>query len=111
MTVKEIIPDKDAEKADPGSYIRSRKILDAIEEQDFIPWLADKRGRNAENSADRAKIVKEIASLLAAVDDPVQLKMYTKQVSKSLNTPMTFIQSAVNDERARGREQRDAAEK
>lgn len=111
VTVKEIIPDKDAEKADPGSYIRSRKILDAIEEQDFIPWLADKRGRNAENSADRAKIVKEIASLLAAVDDPVQLKMYTKQVSKSLNTPMTFIQSAVNDERARGREQRDAAEK
>lgn len=111
VTVKEIIPGEKDKDPDPDSYITSRHILDAIEEYDFIPWMANKRAAGKDTSADKAKIVGEIAPLLAHVAEPLKAKLYIKQISKILGIPVTFLSSSVNEERHRTEETRKANEK
>lgn len=101
VTVKEITPPEAGKKADPDTYITSRKILDSIEEQDFIAWLAAKRVESASNATDKAEIINELAPLLASVPDKVKEKLYTKQLSKIINVPQTILSSSVNETRCK----------
>lgn len=101
VTVKEITPTDGGKKADPDTFITSRKILDSIEEQDFLAWLAAKRETTITNAADKAETINEIAPLLTCVPDKVKERLYIKQISKILNVPQTILSSSVNEARAK----------
>ncbi|MDE7080046.1 MAG: DNA primase [Muribaculaceae bacterium] len=66
VTVCEIPQSPDGEKQDADSFISSRDDFFAIEEQPFIPWLAEKRFAMARRLASRQKVIAEIADILAA---------------------------------------------
>lgn len=72
VTVRElpfaIVDDKQA-KNDPDSYISCKDDFTKLTELHFVAWLAWKRFPIIESKVARNKFIKELASLLACIDD------------------------------------------
>ena len=97
VTVKEIKPKDEKTKEDPDSYITSQEVLEAIPEEDFIPWYAAKLSEGKETSTQKADAVKKVANALAMVDDRLRQKMYAAQIAKTFNVPVSIVQNAINE--------------
>lgn len=69
VTIKEIPPTKDGKKQDADSYIKSRRILDDIEEVDFIEWFAGKLMDASDTTTERARKAKQVCELLTHVEE------------------------------------------
>lgn len=65
VTVKEIRQTDDGKKNDPDSFISSRRVLEGIDEEDFIIWYASKVFPTRKTLADKSQTIEEIAGLVA----------------------------------------------
>ncbi len=97
VSVKEIVPKNKTEKADPGSYIDSKAILEAIEEEDFVIWYASKLSLGKKTGDEKAVIIKSIAKILAGINDRVRIDMYIKPLSKIFDLTKTGWQNVINE--------------
>lgn len=97
VSVKEIPMGSNGEKADPDSYFTSKAKFNNVEEQDFVIWYARKKCLGIETTADKAEAVKDVAVVLAKVEDKLRLKMYLKQLARMFGTAVELIKNAVGD--------------
>lgn len=82
VTVKEIPLTAGGTKNDPDSYCTSKKVLDSINEEDFILWYAKKLFTDSATQDEKSSAVIAIANLIATVNDDVKLSMYVDNLNK-----------------------------
>jgi len=82
VAVREIPLENDEKKNDPDSYITSRQVLDGLEEQDFVLWYAEKAFLSPTTQLGRTEVIKDVCTMLAAVDDPTLASMYLDRLTK-----------------------------
>lgn len=97
VTVKEIPADEKGKKADPDSFITSKEVLNALQEEDFIPWYAAKLAEGKETSTQKAEAIKQVAEAMTWVEDRLRHKMYLSQIAKIYSVPVSILQNAVNE--------------
>ena len=98
VSVKEIPDGTNAHKQDPDSYYTSQNIFNAVEETDFILWLADKLFPLANTTEDQRQTVKRIAYLLSLINDETGIQMYIGKLCKYYQGKRLW-QQAVDTER------------
>lgn len=69
VTVKEIPTKANGEKQDADSYIKSRGMLDNIDEEDFIIWFASKTIDDDDNVTDRTDKISAVCDILVDIND------------------------------------------
>ena len=82
VTVKEIPLAAGGKKNDPDTYCTSKKVLDNINEEDFILWYAKKLFENGATQDEKSNAVVTIANLVASVNDDVKQSMYIDTLHK-----------------------------
>ena len=80
VSVKQI-PVSDV-KQDPDTFCTSLAIFQAIEEHDFILWLADLLFSDEMITENRSKSVNRIADLLARINDETKVDIYISRLLK-----------------------------
>lgn len=81
VTVKEIPTNENGEKQDPDSYLVNIEQLKAIEEKDFIIWLAEKSLYANIPVSEAKDIVTQISEMLATIDDKTSISMYVDKLA------------------------------
>ena len=84
ISVKEIPLTDAGQKNDPDSYCRSKSILEAIEEEDFVVWYAKKLFVDNATQEEKTQAVVTISTLVAKIDDELKQSMYVDLLVKSL---------------------------
>ena len=80
VSVKQIpVSDK---KQDPDTFFRSKNIFASIEEEDFILWVADLLFEPGMTTEQQGKVIKQLASLMALINDETTIEMYVSQLTK-----------------------------
>ena len=82
VTVKEIAQTDDGEKNDPDSFITSKKILETIDEQDFIVWYASKVFPTKKTLSDKSEAVEEIAQIVAKLPNSTNASVIETALAK-----------------------------
>lgn len=82
VAVREIPLENGEKKNDPDSYIISQTVLDGLEEQDFVLWYAGKAFLSPTTQLGRTEVIKDVCTMLAAVDDPTLASMYLDRLTK-----------------------------
>lgn len=82
VTVKEIAQTEDGEKNDPDSFITSKRILEGIDEQDFIVWYASKVFPTKKTLTDKSEAVEEIAQLVAQLPNSTNASVIETALAK-----------------------------
>lgn len=70
------------EKQDPDTFCTSRNIFTSIEEQDFILWLAAYLFEEGMTTEQQGKVIKQVASLMALIEDDTTIEMYIAQLTR-----------------------------
>lgn len=70
------------EKQDPDTFCTSRNIFASIEEQDFILWLAAYLFEEGMTTEQQGKVIKQVASLMALIEDDTTIEMYIAQLTR-----------------------------
>lgn len=100
VSVKEIPITKEGKKEDPDTYFKNQTLFKAVEEEDFILWLAAKLFETSGNTEQKSDAVKQIAHLLSFIDDDTKLTMFIDALTK-YHRGKLFWQKAVENERTR----------
>ncbi len=74
--IKEIPHERGDEKRDAGSYFKSKKTYDDVEQQEFITWYANKRVNASQMFNTGNTPVDDIADLLADVEQEHEIDRY-----------------------------------
>ena len=69
-------------KQDPDTFFRSKNIFASIEEEDFILWVADLLFEPGMTTEQQGKVIKQLASLMALINDETTIEMYVSQLTK-----------------------------
>ena len=67
-------------KQDPDTYCKDKNSFYNLEEQDFILWMAALLFEEGMTTEQQGKIIKQVASLMALVDDDTTIEMYIAQL-------------------------------
>lgn len=97
------------EKQDPDTYCQNRNIFNAIEEKDFILWLADNLFCEGMTTEQQGKEVSHIASILACIEDDTTIEMYLGQLVKYGQTKSVWRKAI--DKQRKAKAEADAKEK
>lgn len=100
VSVKEIPTSEEGKKEDPDTYFKNQTLFKAVEEEDFILWLAAKLFETSGNTEQKSDAVKQIAHLLSFIDDATKLTMFIDALTK-YHRGKLFWQKAVENERTR----------
>lgn len=100
VSVKEIPTSEEGKKEDPDTYFKYQALFKAVEEEDFILWLAAKLFETSGNTEQKSDAVKQIAHLLSFIDDDTKLTMFIDALTK-YHRGKLFWQKAVENERTR----------
>lgn len=100
MSVKEITTTEEGKKEDPDTYFKNQTLFKAVEEEDFILWLAAKLFETSGNTEQKSDAVKRIAHLLSFIDDDTKLTMFIDALTK-YHRGKLFWQKAIENERTR----------
>ena len=100
VSVKEIPITEEGKKEDPDTYFKNQTLFKAVEEEDFILWLAAKLFETSGNTEQKSDAVKQIAYLLSFIDDDTKLTMFIDALTK-YHRGKLFWQKAVENERTR----------
>lgn len=100
VSVKEIPTFEEGKKEDPDTYFKNQTLFKAVEEEDFILWLAAKLFETSGNTEQKSDAVKQIAHLLSFIDDDTKLTMFIDALTK-YHRGKLFWQKAVENERTR----------
>lgn len=100
VSVKEITTTEEGKKEDPDTYFKNQTLFKAVEEEDFILWLAAKLFETSGNTEQKSDAVKRIAHLLSYIDDDTKLTMFIDALTK-YHRGKLFWQKAIENERTR----------
>ena len=100
VSVKEVPTTEEGKKEDPDTYFRNQTFFKAVEEEDFILWLAAKLFETSGNTEQKSDAVKQIAHLLSFIDDDTKLTMFIDALTK-YHRGKLFWQKAIENERTR----------
>ena len=100
VSVKEIPTSEEGKKEDPDTYFKNQTLFKAVEEEDFILWLAAKLFETSGNTEQKSDAVKQIAHLLSFIDDDTKLTMFIDALTK-YHRGKLFWQKAVENKRTR----------
>ncbi len=100
VSVKEITTTEEGKKEDPDTYFKNQTLFKAVEEEDFILWLAAKLFETSGNTEQKSDTVKRIAHLLSFIDDDTKLTMFIDALTK-YHRGKLFWQKAIENERTR----------
>lgn len=100
VSVKEIPTSEEGKKEEPDTYFKNQTLFKAVEEEDFILWLAAKLFETSGNTEQKSDAVKQIAHLLSFIDDDTKLTMFIDALTK-YHRGKLFWQKAVENERTR----------
>ncbi|WP_455077927.1 DNA primase [Prevotella histicola] len=100
VSVKEITTTEEGKKEDPDTYFKNQTLFKAVEEEDFILWLAAKLFETSGNTEQKSDAVKRIAHLLSFIDDDTKLTMFIDAFTK-YHRGKLFWQKAIENERTR----------
>lgn len=100
VSVKEITTTEEGKKEDPDTYFKNQTLFKAVEEEDFILWLAAKLFETSGNTEQKSDAVKRIAHLLSFIDDDTKLTMFIDTLTK-YHRGKLFWQKAIENERTR----------
>lgn len=100
VSVKEITTTEEGKKEDPDTYFKNQTLFKAVEEEDFILWLAAKLFETSGNTEQKSDAVKRIAHLLSFIDDDTKLTMFINALTK-YHRGKLFWQKAIENERTR----------
>ena len=100
VSVKEIPVTEEGKKEDPDTYFKNQSLFKAVEEEDFILWLAAKLFETSSNTEQKSDAVKQIAHLLSFIDDDTKLTMFIDALTK-YHRGKLFWQKAIENERTR----------
>ncbi len=101
VLVKEIPDGTNTHKQDPDSYYTSQNIFNAVEETDFILWLADKLFPLATTTEEQRQAVKRIANLLSLINDETGIQMYIGKLCKFYQGKRLWQQAVDAERKAR----------
>lgn len=104
VTVKEIPLSDKGEKQDPDSFITSRHVLQAIEEQDFVIWYAKLLFNGCETAESKSAVVADVTELLAQIDNDVKVQMLLKQL-QGLYSDKQIWKAALTEAKKKKKEQ------
>ena len=94
------------EKQDPDTFCKNRRIFDSLEEVDFILWLADYTFEDVITTEQQGQFIKNIASLLALIEDDTTVEMYIVQLCGKIGTK-TLWKKAVDNQRKQAAEEEE----
>ena len=100
VSVKEIPTSEEGKKEEPDTYFKNQTLFKAVEEEDFILWLAAKLFETSGNTEQKSDAVKQIAHLLSFIDGDTKLTMFIDALTK-YHRGKLFWQKAVENERTR----------
>lgn len=100
VSVKEIPTSEEGKKEEPDTYFKNQTLFKAVEEEDFILWLAAKLFETSGNTEQKSDAVKQITHLLSFIDDDTKLTMFIDALTK-YHRGKLFWQKAVENERTR----------
>lgn len=100
VSVKEIPTTEEGKKEDPDTYFKNPTLFKAVEEEDFILWLAAKLFETAANTEQKSDAVKQIAHLLSFIDDDTKLTMFIDALTR-YHRGKLFWQKVIENERTR----------
>lgn len=72
VTVKEIPRTKDGKKQDADSYIKSRAMLNELDEVDYIEWISAYNLRDVENTSELTDKIGDICNIIIDLEEDVQ---------------------------------------
>jgi len=70
------------EKQDPDTFCTNKNIFNAIEEQDFILWMAKNLFEEGMTTEQQGKVIKRLAGLMALIEDDTTIEMYIAQLTR-----------------------------
>lgn len=71
-----------SEKQDPDSYFKKKQDFQALEEQDYILWLADLLFYDNMTSAQQGEVIGRIAMLMTYIEDESTISIYIANLAK-----------------------------
>ena len=84
VSVKQIPVGK--EKQDPDTFCKNRTLFDGLEEQDFILWMADLLFEDGMIDAEKGKVIRQLSSLMATMEDDTTMEMYITKLTQYVGT-------------------------
>jgi len=84
VSVKQIPVGK--EKQDPDTFCKNRTVFDGLEEQDFILWMADLLFEDGMIDAEKGKVIRQLSSLMATMEDETTMEMYISKLTQYVGT-------------------------
>lgn len=84
-----------SEKADPDTYITSKKVMEAMEETDFIEWYAARKLDGVTSPGERRDIVEEVAALVATQKDKLKKDSLIRELA-NITGDKTMWRNIVN---------------
>lgn len=82
VTIKEIPVSDDGQKRDCDSFITNKSIFERLGEEDYVLWYARKVYEKDKDTLQADRYVKEIADIVALIDDEVKVQVYLKQLTE-----------------------------
>ena len=95
VLVRELPYGENGEKQDPDTFFRNKSDWHIPTEEDFITWFAADSFRLADTTEAKTYAVKEVAEMLAVINDPIKEEMYISQLN-GLYKGKNLWQSAIN---------------
>lgn len=96
------------EKQDPDTFCTSRNIFESIEETDFILWMAGYLFEDGMTTEQQGKVIKQLSSLMALIDDDTTIEMYIAQLTRYA-AGKTMWKKAVEKQRKQAAEDEERA--
>lgn len=93
------------EKQDPDTYCTTKAIFSAIEEEDFVLWMANLLFKDGMTTSQTSQVVNELADLLQYVENDTTLEMYITALVKHAGTKAMWKKAIENQ-----RKQKEDAE-
>lgn len=98
VLVREIPVNENGVKQDPDSFFTDRGKWNLVDEVDFIIWYAKASFDGITTTEDKAAAVKDVAEMLAMLNDPIKEGMYLEQLN-ALYKGKNLWQNAINNAR------------
>ncbi|MBU3853611.1 MAG: DNA primase [Candidatus Paraprevotella stercoravium] len=100
VLVREIPLAEGGGKQDADSFFSDKGKWNLVDEEDFIIWYAKGSFANITTTEDKSEAIKDVAEMLAMLNDPIKEGMYLEQLN-ALYKGKNLWQNAINNARKR----------
>lgn len=96
------------EKQDPDTFCKNRTLFDGLEEMDFILWMADILFEDGMIDAEKGKVIRQLSSLMATMEDDTTMEMYIAKLTQYVGTKSMW-KKVVDKQRKQAAEEEEKA--